>query len=279
MLAFYVVLAVLGLYGLAIAGMDAASANMWSSVIMDVIIGVACAVSLYKLYGKGFLTGQYSGSEENSGDKGRFLALACALFVLVWVAGQLAFIGYEVLSGQVGSSGLQFASANISPLYLLLTVFLAPIAEELLFRGLIYKRIASTRVPALLAAFTVSLLFAVLHGAVPARFFDTFIISMFLSLAYEKTGNLLLCMGFHAVNNVATLLIGGQMVPDFLTNGCVDFALWAAVLIAIAYLMVRKSENSEKELEEGTRKKKPRKKDTTAQQQKNQQRKQRKKKK
>jgi len=86
---------------------------------------------------------------------------------------------------------------------LLMAVVVAPVAEELIFRGYLYpvgKRYFGP-FPAMVAT---SLLFAVLHGhlaSIPALF----TLAMCLGLAYEKTGTLLVPMIMHAVFNAVSV--------------------------------------------------------------------------
>ena len=86
---------------------------------------------------------------------------------------------------------------------IVMAVVVAPVAEEVIFRGYLYpvvKRYAG----AFVSIAVTSLLFAVLHGhaaSVPALF----TLALCLALAYEKTGSLLVPMIMHAVFNAVSI--------------------------------------------------------------------------
>jgi membrane protease YdiL (CAAX protease family) len=84
-----------------------------------------------------------------------------------------------------------------------MAVIVAPVAEEVIFRGYLYpvvKKYAGTTVALLLT----SVLFAVLHGHVPSIPALT-MLAVCLGLAYEKSGSLLVPMIMHAVFNAVSV--------------------------------------------------------------------------
>ncbi len=86
--------------------------------------------------------------------------------------------------------------------FLVITVF-APFAEELLFRGLILNALA-VRVPFVVAAIIVSILFGLVHG--DAILFPSFFASAVVwAYAYRRTGNLAVTMLVHASSNAVGL--------------------------------------------------------------------------
>ncbi len=84
-------------------------------------------------------------------------------------------------------------------------VFVAPVAEELFFRGVIYG--VAKRYGGLTAAliFNASL-FAFIHGSLPA-FGGLFVLAVCLTLAYEFTGSLLVPIFMHACFNAGELAL------------------------------------------------------------------------
>lgn len=85
------------------------------------------------------------------------------------------------------------------------TVVLAPIVEEILFRGILYVSLREIFNP-LSAALTVSLLFGISHGnllvLLPLTMF-----SLILIYQYEKEGNLLACILAHAIFNFLNFIL------------------------------------------------------------------------
>lgn len=96
---------------------------------------------------------------------------------------------------------------------MLVGVVLAPVAEEVIFRG--YLHGVMKRYAGLLAAtFLNSALFAVIHvdaGSLPALF----VLAVCLTLAYEATGSLLVSISMHALFNLTTFVLLITTAPDF----------------------------------------------------------------
>lgn len=89
---------------------------------------------------------------------------------------------------------------------ILLAVVLAPVFEELLFRGIALPWLARrTGMPA--AVVLVSLVFAAMHGYL-FQMIPLFLIAAAFSLAYVRTGNLLVPMVMHALfNGINTIML------------------------------------------------------------------------
>jgi membrane protease YdiL (CAAX protease family) len=83
-------------------------------------------------------------------------------------------------------------------------IVLAPIAEEIIFRGVLYATIKEVGYPRL-ALFGTSLLFGAIHGSamtlVPLTFF-----AIVLTILYERTGRLLVPIVAHATFNAANII-------------------------------------------------------------------------
>lgn len=82
-------------------------------------------------------------------------------------------------------------------------IILGPIAEELFFRGFIYK-LGRTRYTFMVSAALTSLLFAFIHQ-VPQNVLPLFFISIALCYVYEKTQNILPSIIFHSIHNFISL--------------------------------------------------------------------------
>jgi membrane protease YdiL (CAAX protease family) len=81
----------------------------------------------------------------------------------------------------------------------LVTILLVPLAEELLFRGILYPWIKQAGFPRL-AWWGSALLFAAMHANLPT-FVPLVVLALILTLLYEMTGNLLASITAHAVFN------------------------------------------------------------------------------
>lgn len=82
---------------------------------------------------------------------------------------------------------------------------LAPVAEELLFRGILYPTIKRFGYPRL-ALWGTSLLFAVIHFNLPT-FLPLLALALALTWLYEKSGNLLAPIAAHTLFNALNFLI------------------------------------------------------------------------
>ena len=84
-------------------------------------------------------------------------------------------------------------------------VVLAPVAEEFIFRGMLYPFVKQLGWPRL-AWFGVSLAFALVHDDA-ATFVPLFVLALALTWLYEKTDNLLAPIAAHSLFNAANLVI------------------------------------------------------------------------
>ncbi|HET7418657.1 MAG TPA: CPBP family intramembrane glutamic endopeptidase [Solirubrobacterales bacterium] len=92
------------------------------------------------------------------------------------------------------------------PIQIVLIVFMAPISEEICFRGMLYGGLRE-RLPKIAAALIAGTIFGALHAltgvtAVPPLIVFGFI----LSLLYEKTGSIVPGILLHMLNNCVALL-------------------------------------------------------------------------
>lgn len=81
----------------------------------------------------------------------------------------------------------------------LLAIFLAPMVEEILFRGILYPAIKKAGFPRLALCGT-AFLFAIMHSSA-AIFAPLVVLAIMFTLLYEKTNNLLAPIAAHAVFN------------------------------------------------------------------------------
>jgi membrane protease YdiL (CAAX protease family) len=82
---------------------------------------------------------------------------------------------------------------------------IAAVAEEFLFRGLLYN-VLRRRMPRWPAAVVGALLFSFMHGVV-SNLISLFLLGLVLTWLYERTGRLLAPVVLHAVNNTIALVL------------------------------------------------------------------------
>lgn len=108
----------------------------------------------------------------------------------------------QALGFQKGISGSGLVMAFVS------LVILPPIVEEVMFRGFLYRTLRSKKIKVAFATIITSVLFGALHlfGSADGSFLwiafvDTFVLSVVLCIAREKTGTIWASIGIHALKN------------------------------------------------------------------------------
>lgn len=101
--------------------------------------------------------------------------------------------------------GFQVANGWQKSLAFIGLVVIPPLAEEMLFRGFLYRGLAS-RWPKYIAAIVASLLFAIVHFQWNVGI-DVFVLSMVMIMLYEKTKNLWVCIALHGIKNLIAYLM------------------------------------------------------------------------
>lgn len=139
---------------------------------------------------------------------------------------------YSALSA--GNAVISFISVAI----------LAPIVEEVFFRGLIYTRLKSG-MNKIAAAVISSLLFGVMHGEIIWMLIG-FISGLALVWIFEKTKSLLGCIAVHIANNTLSQLEAGiTEIPDWASYTILGIAV-ILLIGTIIYFGSRKNEPNAK---------------------------------
>jgi uncharacterized protein len=152
------------------------------------------------------------------------LGLVAILGSTIVVSVLVALSGSEATPDQVLTGGLVETPGQIA-LAVVAAVVLAPVAEELLFRGLLHRSLRSRWriVPATVVS---SFLFAVVHVDVvlsqPLALVGLTLVGAVLAVAYERTGSLLVPIVIHAVHNAITIIavvVTSRLDLDFMSLG------------------------------------------------------------
>jgi CAAX protease family protein len=96
--------------------------------------------------------------------------------------------------------------------YVGITCLMAPLAEELFFRGLLFGVLRS-RFGLAWGVLVTGALFSLVHavGSPPETLIVLFVLGAGLCLLYLRTGSLLPCIGLHAFNNAIALATTKEM--------------------------------------------------------------------
>jgi membrane protease YdiL (CAAX protease family) len=136
----------------------------------------------------------------------RLVCMAFPLYSLVQIASTRGFqaLGWRREPNPAAAAFLTTESAADLAAIALLAVLLAPLAEEVLFRGFLLpplRRLLGFRA----AAAATSLLFALLHP--PMDRAAIFVLGYALAVAYERSGSLRAPLAAHAANNAWGIVV------------------------------------------------------------------------
>jgi membrane protease YdiL (CAAX protease family) len=131
-------------------------------------------------------------------------ALAAILIVALITFMIESMLGEPLDNPQVGMLAPGSSSVVSTIVMLVLVAVVAPIAEELLFRGVVYRWIAE-RFGMWTGLLVSSLIFSCVHGIL-ALILPLFVVGCLLAWLYEKSGSVLPCIVMHGVFNGMMLL-------------------------------------------------------------------------
>lgn len=166
----------------------------------------------------------------------RFWLVAAGALVACWLLGQLAAVFVLQTIGSDGFAQHQGARAA-SPVWLLLlvSIFLGPLGEESLVRGIVYPTMR-LRWGIVVSALASSLVFALLHGNL-VQLVLTLPLGVLLAIVYEATRLLWPVVAMHAAFNAAAVLIApAALVP--LAQPFVIAVMAVVAVIGVAVLGV-----------------------------------------
>lgn len=128
---------------------------------------------------------------------------------VVWLISSLTVTWLQQQSWCVSFAG-GAGDVEVNPwLYILLTLVLAPISEEILFRGILLRHMRQV-MPMAGAYLMSAIIFGLFHGNV-SQFYVGFTCGIFFSLVYEYTGRLHISMCTHMMYNLIVLLMSGKL--------------------------------------------------------------------
>lgn len=137
---------------------------------------------------------------------GKALGWGLLVYVVFWVSAGLisAVLGTpETEQGLVEDLKAEDSLAVLAA-YAFVATIVAPLGEEILFRGLMYGTLR-TRVGVPVAALITGVLFGIIHFDAPVQgILLLCVLGVGLCLLYEATGSLLPCLGLHALHNAIT---------------------------------------------------------------------------
>jgi hypothetical protein len=135
---------------------------------------------------------------------------------LVWAANLVAMRLFQGHESPLNPAISQFADSR-DALYQALLFFqaaaMAPLVEEVMFRGVFFTSLAP-RVGATSAMVLTSAVFAVLHPQLPLGFLGIFTLGLAFNMLYRLRGSLVPSIVAHALNNGAIFVLLSLLVRD-----------------------------------------------------------------
>jgi uncharacterized protein len=141
----------------------------------------------------------------------QLLAVAMTQLIVISIIGEFENPQIEAIGGGQGFSWTNYL------LMLILVGAIAPLVEEVLFRGVLFQWLRA-RLPLALAVLLSAAIFSVAHMIAPLMP-ALFVVGIILALAYEFTGSLWLPIVLHAMqNSLAVTLIFVSLALDLPLN-------------------------------------------------------------
>lgn len=205
-------------------GFEGSFGGKWASCLQFVLFAVLCIGFVWAIQGRPLASDW--GLMFNQPKRILFFVLAFSvLFLAVSYALEAVFEPMAKASKQ-GFVGLGLDHSSIAiPLILTVTVF-APIGEEFLYRGLMFRALRdgltkylSLKHTIMVAIVLSALAFAFSHGGTEQKpqLAALALMGVLLALSYQLTGSLIAPIMIHSINNTCVLLIGSWMYKDAVT--------------------------------------------------------------
>jgi membrane protease YdiL (CAAX protease family) len=183
-----------------------------AQLVGSVMTGIVLSISLWLILRKQHDKWQDIGLRKPQFKHFGYAVVAYAVFLVsIYIVKFL--LGHYINFNQEEDIGYKADLTGAGLLYAFITVVvIAPLIEELVFRGYTFSRLRKY-LGFVLSAVLVSLLFAKLHlhngkgGSIAIEaFVETFIASVILSYLREKTGNIWAGVSVHATNNLISFI-------------------------------------------------------------------------
>ena len=171
------------------------------------------------------------------------ILIASAVFIVVM---GLWTNYFSELAGLPDNMKDVFEQMMNNPLGIISIVVMAPLVEELLFRGAIQGHLMRKWKMPYLGIVVSSLIFGVVHGN-PAQIPFAFVVGMSLGWMYYLTGSLIPGILMHFINNGSSVLLyalsgdpDATMISSLGENGALALAVSGIVLTVVCIFIIRK---------------------------------------
>ena len=202
--------------------------NILASLVADVFVILAVG-RLYKQK-IGDMDRRYTALPKSMLFLGVFITWIISTITLTWLA-----IQWPDLFGERVKDTMSDSDAGI---YLMLTILVAPIAEELVFRGVVFRYMA-VRMSTVWAYLLSSFLFAVFHMSIP-HLYGAVATGLLFVLVYDWTGSIKSSIFAHMLYNLLSVVLSGvAIVPDWCCSLPVVVAMNLLYLFAFCIISIK----------------------------------------
>lgn len=210
-----------------------------TTIVLDIIL-----VSIFLFYNKRYSLNAFKKPNKTTSILVLFIA-AVALLTLTPIVNvftvQLIKIGFE-------PSQLPYELTTKNFIISIFSLVLLPaIAEELLFRGVIFKGLKKNG--AVFSIIISAIMFSLFHASITQTLYPL-LFGLILGVIMYKTGNIIYCIVMHVVNNLLSLTISYLKINLYSSHtlytifAVLMFIVWLAV---ISYIIIRnRNKNKEK---------------------------------
>ena len=153
----------------------------------------------------------------------------------LWLITQITVVWYYTTFGDPLLDNYNAARNGNLILYLLLTLFIAPVAEELLIRGIMFPSLKQICKPAV-AAILSSVVFSMLHGTI-VHMIVCMYCGLFFTLVFEYTGKLRFPIFTHILYNTFTIAFSDISLPAWFFKTPFILVCNMGVILVFAWLM------------------------------------------
>ena len=158
-----------------------------------------------------------------------FFSFAAGITLAVNFLCALLFERFYPSAGQSPAGGPVYEIVSA-----VMIVFIAPVGEELFFRGAVYGVLS--RYSQSMAVFVSALVFGLAHRN-PPQVINAFVLGIFLAIAYANTGSVTTCVFIHMFNNAVSLIV--QYSAEYMFYELFAAAVGLCVMAVGAFTAVR----------------------------------------
>ena len=176
------------------------------------------------------------GKADGRGGAGVNILLTIILAVSVSVAVNIVFILFHLTeSSKAYTQTAEHQYSVIFPFGLFLYGVISPLAEEVVFRGIIYNRMKK-HIPVMVSMTLSAFLFGIYHGNTVQAFYG-FCMGMLIAYTYERFNNFFYAFLFHASANIAVYTItGNSHLYEMIIKPYVGIVLAGIAIVLVVFI-------------------------------------------